>query len=181
MRKQPSNPISHPTDSTMATIDLTEDSDEESHNDTTFTFIWSGPPKAMPRSRFYNRGLFNARKGELMELRKHVVDAYPQTQHSPLFPQGIPVKMVIKCYLRRPNSDFKKEIRDEFYLTRAARSTVFIPITPDVDNLAKFVMDALNTIVYHDDKQVVVLEVQKKRDNIGICFGRTIIEVTQMC
>jgi len=34
--------------------------------------------------------------------------------------------------------------------------------TPDTDNLAKFIMDALNGVYYKDDSQVYSLEVLKR-------------------
>jgi len=51
------------------------------------------------------------------------------------------------------------------------------PISPatrtDVDNLAKFVMDSLNGVLYEDDKQIVSLRATKVRDNNGDCLGST--------
>ena len=49
--------------------------------------------------------------------------------------------------------------------------------SPDIDNLAKFVLDSLNGIAYKDDCQVVKLVVYKLMDNAGPCTGRTIVEV----
>ena len=34
-------------------------------------------------------------------------------------------------------------------------------MTPDTDNLAKSILDALNGLAYDDDKQIVELEVKK--------------------
>ena len=33
---------------------------------------------------------------------------------------------------------------------------------PDIDNIAKVILDALNDVAYHDDTQVVSLSMQKK-------------------
>ena len=52
------------------------------------------------------------------------------------------------------------------------------PIRPDIDNLAKFVLDALNGLLYTDDRQVVKLLVYKLLDNQGECEGRTVVEVS---
>lgn len=38
----------------------------------------------------------------------------------------------------------------------------FRPKKPDVDNIAKFYLDALNGIAYNDDSQIICLEVTKK-------------------
>jgi Holliday junction resolvase RusA-like endonuclease len=47
----------------------------------------------------------------------------------------------------------------------------------DADNLAKFVLDALNGLLYADDSQVVSLESTKALDNIGNCNGRVEVQV----
>ena len=43
----------------------------------------------------------------------------------------------------------------------------FHQMTPDVDNLAKIILDAMNGIVYHDDKQIVCLTVKKRYCRVG--------------
>jgi Holliday junction resolvase RusA-like endonuclease len=50
-------------------------------------------------------------------------------------------------------------------------------IRSDVDNLAKFVMDSLNGVLYVDDRQVVNLNVMKVLDSEGPCFGATEVEI----
>ena len=50
---------------------------------------------------------------------------------------------------------------------------------PDIDNLAKFVLDGVNNLVYQDDKQVVKLVVHKLFDSECSCDGRTVVEVTK--
>lgn len=164
----------------MATIDLTNEDESSVGDRPMFSYTRLGKPKAMPRSRHYNRGFFNAKKADLLDLRRAISDAHPCLKNGPMFPKGTPVKVVIKCYLKRPESDFKNGTRASLILKKAAAVMPWAPIIPDVDNLAKFVMDALNKLVYHDDKQVVVLEVQKRRDNMGECMGHTTIEVMEI-
>ncbi len=43
----------------------------------------------------------------------------------------------------------------------------------DVDNLAKFVMDSLNGVLYVDDRQIVRLKAVKILDSEGLCRGAT--------
>jgi hypothetical protein len=50
----------------------------------------------------------------------------------------------------------------------------------DVDNLAKFVLDALNKYLYHDDSQIVQLQATKAHDQIGSCNGRIEVQVWQL-
>ena len=57
----------------------------------------------------------------------------------------------INCHFQRPKSHTKKQRLESWHLQ-----------TPDSDNIAKAVMDALNKVVWHDDKQVCVLKVVKQ-------------------
>jgi Holliday junction resolvase RusA-like endonuclease len=59
--------------------------------------------------------------------------------------------LTIFCYFQRPKSHTKKQRLESWHLQ-----------TPDSDNIAKAVMDALNKVVWHDDKQVCVVKVLKE-------------------
>lgn len=48
-----------------------------------------------------------------------------------------------------------------------------------MDNLAKFVLDSMNKLVYEDDKQVVKLVVCKLFDSEHGCNGRTVVELAK--
>lgn len=51
-------------------------------------------------------------------------------------------------------------------IKQAARSRAIYPTNkPDIDNLAKSILDALNGVIYKDDSQVVVLTLQKYYDD----------------
>lgn len=164
----------------MATIDLTNDSDdgEEAQSPSTFKFLVPGKPNAMPRSRFYHKGFYNSKKPQLNYFRSQVLFQLPPNTNGVIFKKGTPLQMTIKFYLRRPDSDFKRGVRCEANLKAWARSTTLVTIAPDVDNLSKFVMDACNSLLYHDDRQVVFLKSYKGRDNLGSCEGRTMLQVS---
>jgi len=51
-----------------------------------------------------------------------------------------------------------------FYMDRPAsrRKDIWVPTTPDLDNLEKSVLDALNGVAYDDDRFVVAKNSQKK-------------------
>jgi len=61
----------------------------------------------------------------------------------------------IVCYFPIPKSISKK--KREFMLTER----VYYNHKPDLDNLAKIILDSLNGIAFDDDRQVVRLEVSK--------------------
>lgn len=135
-----------------------------------------GKPVAQPRARKgkYSR-LYNPASRKKKAFQELVKTAIPATQHGPLFGQGVPVAMVVVCYQPRPKCDFKGGNRLAGFLKAMVPSCR--PICPDIDNLAKFVLDALNGLVYHDDRQVVKLLVYKLLDSEGSCEGRTLVEV----
>ncbi len=68
------------------------------------------------------------------------------------------LQVSIKAYFEIPKSVSKK--KREQMLNGNIRPT----IKPDLDNIAKSVLDALNGLAYLDDKQIVFLEVEKFYD-----------------
>jgi len=64
-----------------------------------------------------------------------------------LAPRDVPVTVKIVFYLRRAKSALKRQIRP----TKK----------PDLDKLARSVLDSLKGVLYYDDSQVCVLDVSK--------------------
>ncbi len=65
-----------------------------------------------------------------------------------------------------------------FFMDRpqSRRKDVWVPTTPDLDNLEKAVLDALNGVAYEDDRFVVAKNAQKKyirRDEPRVCVRVT--------
>jgi Holliday junction resolvase RusA-like endonuclease len=65
-----------------------------------------------------------------------------------------------------------------FYMSRpqSRRKDIWVPTTPDLDNLEKAVLDALNGVAYEDDRFVVAKNAQKKyirRDEPRVCIRVT--------
>jgi Holliday junction resolvase RusA-like endonuclease len=65
-----------------------------------------------------------------------------------------------------------------FYMNRpqSRRKDVWVPTTPDLDNLEKAILDALNGVAYEDDRFVVAKNAQKKyirRDEPRVCVRVT--------
>ena len=152
-------------------VDLTQDDEDNSFK---ITVKVAGVPQALPRSRFHRKGFYNPKTSEMAAFRKEVRRQVPSCQHGLVFKEDAMVAVTIRCCLKRPNTDFKGGIRAENNLKSNIPKAV--PIRPDIDNLAKFVLDAFNGLIYKDDCQVVSLKVVKIRDNEGECNGST--EVT---
>ena len=78
-----------------------------------------------------------------------------------------PVQVMVTGMYKIPESTTKERRR------KMQLGLVFPEVKPDIDNVAKIILDALNGIVYKDDKQVVELAVKKFYDT----SPRVIVEV----
>ena len=90
----------------------------------------------------------------------------------------IPVVVELTFFMRRPNSHFVSG--DRANNIKPEYSSMEMPhiYTPDLDNMAKFVLDALTGLAFADDKVVFKLITSKIYDSVGLCIGRTHITVT---
>jgi Holliday junction resolvase RusA-like endonuclease len=126
----------------------------------TFQLIFSveGDPVGKQRPRFTKTGhTYTPKKTsdyEGMIADKAMIAMGPAT------PLETPVAVYIYINHAIPASYSKK--RKESCLNRLER-----PKKPDLDNVAKAYLDAMNGIVYKDDVQVVSLHVTKRYDTIA--------------
>lgn len=95
-----------------------------------------------------------------------------------LFPQDDFLKMSITFRMKRPKSHFVGNKPGPGRLKPSAPGKLYKSSRSDVDNLAKFVMDSLNGLVYADDRQVVHLNAIKVLDCEGGCMGGTDVEIS---
>ena len=128
-----------------------------------------GEPVAQPRVKVSTKGGFARAYTE----RDHPIHAYKQAIRLAYVNAGGevlegPVWIRIVCWFERPKSHSKK--RRQQPEPKATK--------PDLDNIGKAILDALNEIAYNDDGQVCRLTVEKwyvgPYDSVG-----TMIEVTQ--
>lgn len=114
-----------------------------------------GEPRGKARPRFKNTGKFiqTYTDRETREYEKKVKKSYVGeiTENN--------VMAVIEAYYSIPKNTSKK--------TREAmlRGDIRPSKKPDVDNIAKIILDGLNGVAYIDDKQVVMLCVRKAYSN----------------
>ena len=94
-------------------------------------------------------------------------------------PRNTPVVLKAWFFLKRPASDFVNRTRGFGRLKQSAMSDnqTIVAVKPDDDNLAKFLMDALTGASYVDNAQVVEIHMVKLQDNVGLCWGRTAIDL----
>lgn len=94
------------------------------------------------------------------------------TTSLPVFAADKALVVSILFRMKRPNTHFIGGKPGPGRMRETAPSETSQTRT-DVDNLAKFVLDSLNGILYDDDRQVCSLHVTKLLDNDGDCKGST--------
>jgi Holliday junction resolvase RusA-like endonuclease len=134
---------------------------------TTISFTVPGPPRGWARARASAAGRFvrmhNPKSND--EWRASVqfaaVGRFPE-------PLRVPVAVVITAFWSRPAGHIgKRGLKPSAPVHRTGK--------PDVDNLAKGVLDSLNGIAWHDDAQVVQLVVAKGWADDG--GARTVVSI----
>lgn len=115
-------------------------------------FFVPGKPVAQSRPRFARRGNFvqtydaTPAKDYKSWVKSCCLD-YMGAFKISMFPREIPLIMILTVNVERPKSKKK---------------AVFPVTKPDCDNFAKGVMDALESILYQADQQIVRLAVSKQ-------------------
>lgn len=89
-----------------------------------------------------------------VSYEEHIRQSFIASGQAP-FPEGVALNVRIRACIGIPKSVSKK--KRNLMLTGMYRPTK----KPDSDNIAKAVLDALNTVAYKDDTQVVSLSVDK--------------------
>lgn len=122
------------------------------------TFIVHGDPVGKGRPRITTRGGY-ARSYTPDKTRDYecmVSDlAHREMMNHGLLPTYDAVKVEIEAHFAIPKSYSKKKHE------QAAKDEIKPMVKPDCDNIAKALLDAMNKVVYIDDKQVVELSVSK--------------------
>lgn len=107
------------------------------------------PPTAQKRPRVTRFVTYDPSVNDKKDFLKSVLTQLPKE------PLITPIVMRIEFYFKRPKSHFnsKGELKKLAPLKYTKK--------PDIDNLLKFVLDALNKTLYVDDAQVVSLAGRK--------------------
>lgn len=116
-----------------------------------------GKAQAKERPRLGKYGTYTPYKTKNYEnwIRTLFIQNYPLMK-----PLESPLKVSIVLNVDIPTSISKKKQEE-------MRKGLILPTKkPDVDNVAKSILDALNKIAYRDDKQIISLEIKKQYADI---------------
>lgn len=116
-------------------------------------FTWSGVPRGQGRPRFTRTGrAYKADKDR--EYERSIRAAYLEW-HRDKRPIDGPFRVSVEVWMQVPRTASRNK-REDMLIDRI-RPTV----KPDLDNVVKAVLDALNGIAYTDDKALVQIEAKK--------------------
>ena len=134
----------------------------------TVYFEIPGKPMGKQRPRFSRQGNFvrAVTPKETVVYENLVKMCYEQTDYEP-FSEDAMIEASITAYYQIPKSTSMK--KRELMLNGHIRPTV----KPDLDNLCKIILDSLNGIAYHDDKQIVTATISKmyaENPKVEVCM-----------
>jgi len=115
-----------------------------------------GEPKAQPRHRHFQRGNFVTTYDPAAKLKESFAGILQA--EAPIEPISTPMILELTFYMARPNSHYGSGKKAEFLKESAPE---YHSGRPDLDNLTKFVQDALNKIYYRDDALICQLIAKK--------------------
>lgn len=116
------------------------------------TFTIDGAPTGKARPRVTRFGTYNTDQTVLYE---NLVQISYKQQCKGEYSED-PLKITIAAFYDIPKSMTKKN------RTLIADGKLYPTKKPDIDNIAKIILDALNGIAYKDDTQVIELTVMKR-------------------
>jgi Holliday junction resolvase RusA-like endonuclease len=141
------------------------------------SFTIQGAPVALsrPRIRFgyrlfggrvgFGRPLYNPSQRKLTLFRQVLVSMITSTPFNfllPLMEPSVPLEAVITFRIRRTNSHFVNSKRNRGLRTNAPRTYVVGKL--DLDNLDKFTLDAIGSVIYVTDGQICYISCRKVWD-----------------
>ena len=143
-------------------------------------FVIRGRPFVMERARHYGSAVVSPSTEKIAQFKvatRAMLDFAGARDGMPMFDASDHLSVSIVVRMPRPLSDFAGRNR----LTGARIATgPFSNALGDIDNFAKFVLDALTNVVYVDDHQVVILKSVKTSDNTGMLNGSTKVLVEKI-
>jgi Holliday junction resolvase RusA-like endonuclease len=130
-------------------------------------FFVEGKPQGKARPRFTRQGHTytpsNTKAYETMIKMSFLQILHKKGLQFPIFGGVSGIAIDIVAYFEIPKSWSKKK------RSAAIEGKLRPTIKPDTDNIAKIILDSLNGLAYHDDKQVVECRISKwYGDRVGV-------------
>ena len=129
----------------------------------TVRFTVPGAPKGKARARTVRSkkgGKFSYTPEGTMLYENLIKCCYRQESNNIIFNDGQPLKVTIIAYY--PIESLEKQWKTEQKKKQQMLEDLMFPTKkPDIDNIAKSILDALNKLAYRDDTQVVTLHMEK--------------------
>ena len=137
-----------------------------------YEFTIQGRPRGKGRPKFTRDG--HAYTDEKTREYERIVRNVFRKKYGmdAMIPKGYHIIVEIVANFKVPDSDSKS--------VKAAKLTGRIPATikPDVDNIAKIILDALNGEAWRDDSEVTGIHPVKKYSARGNCVDVTIFAIS---
>ncbi|MCI7208516.1 MAG: RusA family crossover junction endodeoxyribonuclease [Clostridium sp.] len=120
----------------------------------TIEFIVQGKARAKSRPRFSRATgrVYTTKEDKIYE--QMVRDAYRGSES--FLDSNAPLRAEIEVYHQVPKSYSKKKRE------RCLAGLIYPTVKPDLDNIAKVILDSNNKILYKDDSQIVELSIVKR-------------------
>ena len=120
-----------------------------------------GEPMGKQRPRYTSYGGFvkTYTPQKTLNYESLVVHEYNEKYGKLMFEQDEPISCNIVAYFGLSKVDFSKKGLSKSGREKMSQGYCVKHI--DTDNIAKIILDALNSICYKDDKQIVILNVSK--------------------
>jgi len=125
-----------------------------------YTFTVLGEPHGKARHRSFrdkagNIRQFKAKENEPREALIRLAFSEEADGNREHIPYGGPVLVAIQAFFSVPKS------KPAWWRERALAEQMRVTKRPDLDNIVKLVLDALSTVAFGDDRQVVNLSIEK--------------------
>ena len=158
----------------------------------TVCFMVHGKPIPMQRPKTANKGkrMYSPSSPLVAQFRDLIKKQMISILHCdndmdvvPLFCDKDMLKIDVLFKMKRPMNHFvKKNTRTSLkpMYNRENCSTTYCSAGGDIDNLAKFILDGLQNVMYKNDRQVVQLNLRKCWDNEGKCLGGVMIKIEKL-
>lgn len=144
-------------------------------------FLVRGNPRPLRRHRTARGFMYNPSSKYQASFRKIVQEMVWTTddEPQPFFTEEDQLVMRLVFHMKRPKLHFVGGKPGPGRLRPVAPGRL-APTRTDVDNLAKFVLDSLNGLLYVDDRQVASIQATKIYDNDGHCQGRIEVSIQRL-